>query len=309
MPKTASRLVAIATLWLAGHAGAQTPDWCRELPRPQYRLLRRVPSADPWFEIYTVAPGVYAIYEPHQAEEAISYLILGRNRAALFDTGLGIGNMRTVVTALTALPIVVINSHTHDDHVGDNWQFRTILGMDTPFTRANAQGSVADAQGELTPGSICGHLPPGFDPKQYATRPFRITRWIHDGDTVDLGGRVLRILSTPGHTPDSICLIDEAAGLLWTGDTYYPGPIWLYRPETDLDAYERSVTRLAALVPRLHLVIGSHNAPIAEPSILPELLTAIRAVRAGRVRAVPAGDGKVTYDAGGGISFLMHAPP
>src|SRR5258707_11395056 len=100
---TTLRCVAIATLWLAGHAGAQTPDWCRQLPRPQYRRLTCVPSADPWFEVYTVRPGVYAIYEPHQAEEAISYLIVGRDRAALFDTGLGIGNLRKVVTALTPL--------------------------------------------------------------------------------------------------------------------------------------------------------------------------------------------------------------
>jgi len=270
--------------------------------------MRRVPSADPWFEVYQVMPNVFAIYEPHQAEEAISYLILGQTRAALFDTGLGIGDIKKVVTALTSLPIVVLNSHTHDDHVGDNWEFSDVLGMDTPFTRTNAQGSVADAQDELTPGSICGTLPQGFDPKAYSTRAFKITRWIHDGDTVDLGGRVLRILSTPGHTPDSICLLDEANGLLWTGDSYYPGAIWLKRPETDLDAYDRSMARVAALAPRLRLVLGSHNAPTAEPSVLAKVVADFRAVRAGRVKSKPAEDGNVTYDAGDGVSFLMRAP-
>jgi glyoxylase-like metal-dependent hydrolase (beta-lactamase superfamily II) len=284
----------------------QIPDWCRRLPRPQYAQLHRVPSADPWFEVYAVTPDVFAIYEPHQAEEAISYLILGHKRAALFDTGLGIGDIKKVVTALTSLPIVVLNSHTHDDHVGDNWEFTEILGMDTPFTRTNALGSVADAQGELAQGSICGQLPSGFDPKAYTTRPWQITRWIHDGDTVDLGGRVLRVLATPGHTPDSVSLLDEANGLLWTGDSFYPGTIWLKRPETDLDAYERSMARLAALVPRLHLVLGSHNAPVAKPSILTKLAADVRAVRSGRVRSKPAEDGNVTYDAGDGIMFLMH---
>lgn len=256
--------------------------------------------------MYAVAPNVFAIYEPHQAEEAISFLILGTTRAALFDTGLGIGDIKKVVTQLTHLPIVVLNSHTHDDHVGDNWEFTDILGMDTPFTRTNALGSTTDAQGELTPGSICGQLPPGFDAKTYATRPFHITRWVHDGDTVDLGGRVLRIVATPGHTPDSICLLDEANGLLWTGDTYYPGTIWLKRPETDLDAYQRSVARMAALAPRLRLVLGSHNAPIADPSILAKLSAGIRAVRAGHVQPKPAEDGNVTYDVGDGIVFLMR---
>jgi glyoxylase-like metal-dependent hydrolase (beta-lactamase superfamily II) len=295
-----------ALLLLTAPAGAQVPDWCRQLPRPQYRHLQRVASADPWFEVYGVAPNVFAIYEPHQAEEAISFLILGHNRAALFDTGLGIGDLKKVVTALTSLPIVVLNSHTHDDHVGDNWEFTDILGMDTPFTRTNALGSVVDAQGELTPGSICGTLPAGFDSATYRTRPFRITRWIHDGDTVDLGGRVLRVLSTPGHTPDSICLLDEANGLLWTGDSFYPGTIWLKRPETDLDAYERSMARIAALVPRLHLVLGSHNAPVAAPSILTKVVADMRAVRAGRVRATRADDGNVTYTTGDGVVFLMR---
>ena len=300
------RLLAISLVLVAQPIRAQVPDWCQHLPRPQYRRLHRIPSADPWFEVYAVTPNVYAIYEPHQVEEVISFLILGQRRAALFDTGLGIGDIKKVVTALTPLPTVVLNSHTHDDHVGDNWEFTEILGMDTQFTRTNARGSVVDAQGELTPGSICGQLPRGFDPKTYATRPFRITRWMHDGDTIDLGGRVLRVLSTPGHTPDSICLLDEANGLLWTGDSYYPGPIWLKRPETDLDAYERSVARIAALVPRLHVVLGSHNAPIADPSILTKLLTDFRAVRAGHVRATPAEDGNVTYDAGDGVVFLMR---
>ena len=106
-----------------------------------------------------VAPSVFAIYEPHQSEETISYLIVGDNRAMLFDTGMGISDIRKVTAELTRLPIVVLNSHTHDDHVGNNWQFETIYGMDTDFTRENARGSREDAQAEIAPDQICGHLP------------------------------------------------------------------------------------------------------------------------------------------------------
>ncbi|MGD0545207.1 MAG: MBL fold metallo-hydrolase, partial [Candidatus Acidiferrales bacterium] len=108
-------------------------------------------------------------------------------------------------------------THTHNDHVGDNWEFEEIYGMDTEFTRTSAKGSTSDAQDELTLGSVCGQLPAGFDAKSYATRPFHITHVIHDGDTVDLGGRILEIISTPGHTPDEICLLDRKNGLLFTG--------------------------------------------------------------------------------------------
>src|SRR6202161_2604954 len=64
-----------------------TPDWCKKLPRPQYKTLERVPSGDPWFEVYKVACGVFVFYAPHQFEEGMSFLILGDKRAVLFVAG------------------------------------------------------------------------------------------------------------------------------------------------------------------------------------------------------------------------------
>jgi glyoxylase-like metal-dependent hydrolase (beta-lactamase superfamily II) len=288
-------------------AQATIPDWCRALPRPEYKTLERVPVSDPWFEVYKPAPGVFAIYEPHQAEEVISYLIVGQKRALLFDTGMGMSDIKKVTAELTSLPIVVLNSHTHDDHVGDNWEFDTIYAMDTDFTRKNAQGSREDAQAEVTPDQICGTLPKGFDPRAYTTRPWKITNYTHDGDHFDLGGRTLEVITTPGHTPDAISLIDRANGLLFTGDTYYPAPIWLFRPETDLDAYAASIRRLAALAPQIKLVLGAHNIPVAPPTVLAQLVAAFDEVRSGKTPATPDSPGKVLYRVGA-ISFLMRAP-
>ena len=288
-------------------SAAEKPEWCRGLPRPEYKSLERVAVRDPWFEVYKVAPRVFAIYEPHQAEETIGYLILGDNRALLFDTGMGISDVKKVTAELTKLPIVVLNSHTHDDHVGGNWQFDTVYGMDTEFTRVNAMGSRADAQAEIAPGQICGELPKGFDPKTYATKPWHITRFVDDGGKIELGNRTLEIVGTPGHTPDAICLLDRANGLLFTGDTYYPAPIWLFRPETDLNAYVASAKRIAALVPQLKLVLGAHNIPVAQPSVLPRLVAAIEAVRAGKGETRPEGAGKVITSVDG-FSFLLRAP-
>ena len=283
------------------------PEWCRALPRPEYKVLQRVPISDRWFEVYKVAPAVFAIYEPHQSEEVISYLVVGDKRAALFDTGMGISDLKKVTSELTRLPIVVLNSHTHNDHVGDNWQFDTIYAMDTDFTRENARGSREDAQAEVGPGQICGKLPKGFDPKTYSTRPWKITAYTHDGDRIDLGGRSLEVIATPGHAPDAISLFERASGLLFTGDTYYPAPIWLYRPETDLEAYAASIRRLAALAPQVKVVLGAHNIPVAPPSVLPRLVTAFQTVRAGKTSATPAAAGRVIYKVDD-ISFLMRSP-
>lgn len=288
-------------------AQAPIPGWCRALPRPEYNTIERIPISDPWFEVYKPARGVFAIYEPHQAEETISYLIVGEKRALLFDTGMGIGDLKKVIAQLTELPIILLNSHTHNDHVGDNWEFSTIYGMDIDFTRQNARGSRLDAQAEITPDQICGALPKGFDSKAYATQPWRITAYTHDGDRFDLGGRTLEVIATPGHTPDAISLLDRANHLLFTGDTYYPAPIWLFRPETDLDAYAVSIRRLAALAPQVKVVLGAHNIPVASPTVLPRLVAAFDAVRAGKVQSSSESPGKVLYKVDD-ISFLMRAP-
>ncbi len=282
---------------------AQQAEWCKNLPRPAYSKLERVPTADPWFEVYKIRPGVFAIYEPHQLEEVISYLVLGNDKALLFDTGMGISNIQGVVAGLTKLSVSVVNSHTHNDHVGDNWRFNDVYGMDTDFTRANARGSRQDAQDELAPNEICGDLPAGFDAKVYATKAFHITHWLHDGDKIELGGRTLKVIGTPGHTPDAIALLDEKNGLLFTGDTFYPGPIYLFRPETDMGAYVASVQKLAAMASQLQLLLPAHNVPVADPGYLPKVVTAIQKVRRGEVKAVPK-DGKHEYMFEG-FSFLM----
>jgi glyoxylase-like metal-dependent hydrolase (beta-lactamase superfamily II) len=285
----------------------EKPDWCKPLPRPEYKTLERVQVSDAWFEVYRVAADVYAIYEPDQSEEVISYLILGQSKALLFDTGMGISDIKKVVRELTQLPIIVLNSHTHDDHVGDNWEFHTIYSMETPFTEHNAKGSREDAQEEIAPGEICGQLPQGFDAKSYRTRPWYITRYIHDGNNIDLGGRTIEILATPGHTPDAISLYDRANELLFTGDTYYPAPIWLYRPETDFNAYAKSIQRLADLAPHVKLVLGAHNIPVAPPSVLQELVQAFADLRAGRATCKPDKPGRQVCTVGK-FTFLIRAP-
>jgi glyoxylase-like metal-dependent hydrolase (beta-lactamase superfamily II) len=288
-------------------AQAQKPEWCKNLPRPEYKTLQRVLPDEAWFEVYKVAPATFAIYEPHQSEEVISYLMVGTKQALLFDTGMGIANIKALVARLTSHPIVVLNSHTHDDHVGGNWQFPFIYGMDTAYTRASATGSREDAQAEIAMDQICGTLPKNFDPAKYSTKPWKISLFVHNGFKVNLGGRTIEIIAAPGHTPDSISLIDRTNGLLFSGDTFYPGEIWLYRPETDLPAYLASVKKLVALAPEIKLVLGAHNVPVAQPSVLSQLDAAIRSVLAGKVQPKSVTGDQAIYQVAE-ISFRMRNP-
>jgi len=270
--------------------------WCDLLPRSGYASLERIPVADDWFQVYRVAKGVYAIYEPYQFQEVISYLITGSEGAILFDTGMGISPIRPVVEKLTSLPIRVVNSHTHFDHVGGNADFDVVLGMDTRYTRRNAAGKPHDeVRDEVAPAALCRPLPEGVDAESYRIRPFKISAFLKDGDLLDLGDRRLEVLGVPGHTPDAVALLDRENGLLWTGDTFYEGEIWLFVPETDLRAYRKSVRRLADLVPSLRLLLTAHNTPVAEPRRLEELKRAFESVRAGSIQPHPREGGLAEY--------------
>ena len=280
------------------------PEWCRELPRPEYKSLKRVNPQEEWFEIYEIRDGVYALYEPKQFEEVISYLIIGQRRALLFDTGMGIGKISDAVHHLTKLPISVLNSHTHFDHTGGNAEFTDIFGRDTEFTRNSEKGqSNRYSKDALAPERICGKLPSGVTDRDFSIRPFHINHFVQDETQIDLGGRNLTVLFTPGHTPDSLSLLDSDNGLLFTGDTFYRGPIYLFTPETDFNAFEKSVARLHGLLPRLKLLLPAHNVPLADPADLERLNSAVQQVRSGNLKPVIS-DGRREYKFDG-FSLLL----
>lgn len=274
------------------------PAWCRALPRPAYDTLRlTLTSEDGWFRVYRIRPGVHAIYEPHQFQEVISYLVEGRERALLFDTGMGIAPIRPVVERLTELPVTVLNSHTHPDHVGGNHEFERVLGIDSDYSRRRALEGFSNErmQGQVAPDALCRPLPPTTERSTYRVEPWSISGTVQEGRRIDLGGRILEILHIPGHTPDAAALLDRERGLLFTGDSFYEGPIYLFGEATDLEAYRASVDRLASLAPRLELLLPGHNTPASPPRMLLSLDEALSAATRGRVEGEPRGGGRVEY--------------
>ena len=286
--------------------------FCDSLPRPEYATLQLINYDSDWFELYKVAPGVTAIYEPNQWQEVISYLIEGEKKALLFDTGNGIGDIHEVVSFLTSKPIVVLNSHSHYDHVGDNYQFDTVYGMDTPFTRLRQKGRTPEQIGvEVSEAALCVEAPDGKVPQNHVGKPYEITHLLTDGDTIDLGGRVLQLLHVPGHTPDAIALLDNQNGLMWTGDSFYSGPIWLYSDETDLVAYRQSLDKIIEYLPHLKALLPAHNTPWVQPSVLLSVRTAFDDMMAGKLSSKEQGDGMREYFTNDnlGFSFLMRDQP
>ncbi len=262
--------------------GEGKDQWWDALPRAAWSAFEKVEQSQPWFEVYQVVDGVFAIYEPGQFEEVISYLIVGNDRALLFDTGLGIGDMRQVTGELTELDVTVINSHGHYDHIGGNHAFDHILSPDTEYTRGRAEGLEHAAVAEFVgPGWIWKETPAAFSSETYHSRAFEITRFLEDREVIDLGGRQIEVIFTPGHAPDALCLLDRAAGLLFTGDTFYLAPLYTHLEGSDFEQYRESTRLLAGLVSEVKLLMPAHNEPAVDAGYLGHLHDAFEEVAAG----------------------------
>jgi len=284
IPRLAMSLLA------AFASGACAESWCNASAVSGYAGLEAADIEDDWFKVYSVAPGVFAIAEPRQAEGVNSFLIVGSKRAVLFDSGLGVGRISAVVGKLTALPVTVLNSHTHFDHVGGNGEFADVRNLDEPYSLASARGEIAEslaayAGRTLDEDSVCGALPAGVTSREYFIPTWNINAHVGDDERLDLGGRTVEIVRTPGHTPDSLCLLDRANGLLFTGDTYYSGEIYLWAPETSVADYTTSIDKLVGIGSGLNLLLTAHGPPVAEPRRLLELQKALEAIQAGAAGA------------------------
>ena len=265
----------------------QPEHWYDALPRPAYASLERVPVTEDWFEVYRIQPDLYAIYEPGHFQEVISYLITGSEKALLVDTGLGMGNIRKVVEELTSLPVIVMNTHTHFDHIGGNALFDTVYAPDHPEARRrlSAGATAAELAAEVTEGSNARPWPEGFDPAHYTIAPCAFTP-APEGTVFDLGGWKLRVIDTPGHSPDSIMLAEDDRKLLFTGDTFYPAALYVAlasdRPVPELLKIYQGTMALLAKEFSGYTLICSHNEPVRGGEMLGKTADALAEILAGK---------------------------
>lgn len=231
-----------------------------------------------WFSVRPVGDGIHVIAEPGHVN---SYLVIGADRALLFDTGMGIESILPAVRSVTDLPLFAVNSHHHYDHRGGNAELAE-HGIEIAAHPAGLDlHDAASAQWRAAYADVAYRM--GVDFAQYAELDHRsffllndaqrirplpdLTDWripaippdkaLADGELIDLGGRILRALHTPGHSPDGLCLWDDETGTLLAGDTVLAAAFWAHFPESDIDVFSRTLARLAAMPIRRALV--AHN--------------------------------------------------
>jgi glyoxylase-like metal-dependent hydrolase (beta-lactamase superfamily II) len=124
-------------------------------------------------------------------------------------------------------------------------------------------------------------LPDGIDAGTWEIPPVDPTSLLEDGEIIDLGGRTLEVIHTPGHSPGSICLLDKKNRILFTGDTYFPGPLYAHPEDVNIKDYMVSVDKLASRVSEYDFLCAGHNDPWVKSEVIPRVAKAFKDIMAG----------------------------
>ena len=213
---------------------------------------------DDYYTVHTIDAHTFAIGEPRYFQKNFNYLIVGDRRAVLFDAGTGQRDIRHVVESLTDLPVTFVPSHLHYDHIGNEVVFDNTALVDLPHLRAR----VVDNQLPLSSAEHFGQV------EGYPLPTLKINEWLEPNGRLDLGGRSLLVLYTPGHTDDSISLYDQTAGYLFAGDFLYPGELYGFLPNSNLGDYLQGTETVRAATGSTLRVFGAHRDDVLG---LPEL--------------------------------------
>ncbi len=239
-----------------------------------------------WFEIQELPHDIVAIREPYHVQDVISYLIKGRESCLLWDTGLGMFDIKQIVEKLTEKPVYVVNSHYHFDHLGGNGYFDKVhvYNDEIIINRLKNGITAADVEQNFTKQAINykGELP--FDIEEFSIKPTENFVTIEDGHIFDLGNRRFKVVHTPVHSPESLMLVCEEEKLVFTGDILHPTNTCVHlgfeNSEKNIDAYIAIMETLADKYKEYQLYC-SHIEPMQNGGMFDEMLRALRKIKEG----------------------------
>jgi hydroxyacylglutathione hydrolase len=197
----------------------------------------------PEWQVHEYNPDLYILRQSGctDAEMPFLYLFFGKDRGLLWDTGSRDGNLAPAFQRVVhhwlernhraSIPVVVMHSHSHSDHTFGDAAIQALHDPAIPI--------------DFVPAKV-------EDTRAF----FHISAWPDGLGQVDLGNRILNIVPIPGHDVVSVALYDRRTGVLLTGDSLYPGRLYV----RDFPAFQASTERLIRFIrdkPVAH-VLGNH---------------------------------------------------
>ena len=168
------------------------------------------------------------------------FLLAGREKALLIDSGMQVHNAKEIAESLTSLPIFLLNTHADMDHIGSNAEFAECYMHPKEMVNYHVNNTV---------------IP------------------VNEGDILDLGDRPLQIIHLPGHTAGSIAVLDSNSRVLISGDPVQQnGRIFMFGSHRNMNDYIRSLAKLNQMTDRFDELWPSHGDIPVRPELIGQLL-------------------------------------
>lgn len=182
-----------------------------------------------WYAKRKYGNNVIRIWEPYVSRDVGCniWLILGRDKNLLIDSGLGVSSLRDFIEVETKKPLICVASHTHFDHVGCHHEFETrLVHQSEAHILASPDRTNTLIESYVSRDIFEAYPYEDFNPDTYCIKSAPATQFVADGDIVDLGDRAFEVMHLPGHSPGSIGLMEYATKTLYSGDVVYDGPLY-----------------------------------------------------------------------------------
>lgn len=249
-------------------------------------------DTDDWYDVEQVHDHAYRITE---TEKYGMFLVTGDDKALVIDAGAGVGDLRALAEDLVDVPVSLLLTHSHWDHIGAAAQFQPVyidereLAPDGRVAIDGLSNEFVFRPGQFTEEWLAdgNEFPDGFDPNAFAIDPVPpdAVETIEPGDSIDLGDRRLEIHEVPGHSPGQLAVLDREARDLYGGDVVHmDAGLYLHFKHCDINAYVDTFNRLIDLRDSggFNRLLTSHNPDFTgdELVILDRLLEGLEGILA-----------------------------
>lgn len=207
-----------------------------------------------WYNVEEINSQTWIMQEGRSPQGNVSYLVSGSERAIMFDAGTGENfgqdgsRILYKIKETTDLPVTLLLSHFHFDHNQNIAEFENVAFPDLDFLRQSVdesnvyQFSKEDLFVGTSPASV------------------QVGEWLPLETDIDLGDRLIQLVNLPGHTDESVIIIDHENKLAFLGDFLYSGEIYVFDPQ-NLQVYANSMEKLMTLINNEYVLYGAHGAP------------------------------------------------
>lgn len=237
-----------------------------------------------WFKVEKVADKTWAIRDKTQVA---CYLVEGQEKAFLIDTCWGFGNLAELVQSITPLPVKVVITHGHPDHVCGAFQFSDLYISKEDESLLNVFYN-KQTRRQLIENRFKDQHSADFSEEKWINAELGNVSIIKEGDVFELGKRDLKVIAVPGHTPGSICLLDKENGLLFSGDSIQTAPVLMYLDTSlPLSTYFDSLVHVCSFEEAYDKILPGHGETPIDKAILNELIDGVSEILEGKLKGKP----------------------